>query len=220
MTFTNHDALKQRHRALRDGYPTNLNLRVHRALSWLKCSEMTDHDDGRFIFLWIAFNAAYACEIDERCRLSEQATFMSFLERLCSLDTGKLIDNLVWKEFSGGIRVLLDNPFVFQSFWDFQSGKLSEDEWQSRFAKGKKLAQQALAGGRTPVLLGVLFNRLYTLRNQLMHGGATWSGKVNRQQIHDCTQLLAKLVPVIIGLMLDHPEIDWGPACYPVVDAA
>lgn len=219
MTGTNHDALKQRHRTLREGYPPNLNLRVHRALSWLKRAEMADDDDGRFIFLWITFNAAYACEIDERYGLSEQATFMSFLERLCALDTGKRIDNLVWQEFSGGIRVLLDNPFVFQSFWDFQAGKLGEAEWQSRFAKGKKLAQQALAGGRTPALLGVVFNRLYTLRNQLIHGGATWNGKVNRKQLHDCAQLLGKLVPAIIELMLDHPENDWGPACYPVVDA-
>ena len=36
MTGTNPDALKQRHRTLREGYPPNLNLRVHRALSWLK----------------------------------------------------------------------------------------------------------------------------------------------------------------------------------------
>lgn len=218
MTDTNHDALKQRHRSLREGYPPNLNLRVHRALSWLKRSEMAEDDDGRFIFLWIAFNAAYACEIDERYGLSEQATFMNFLDRLCELDTGKRIDNLVWQEFSGGIRVLLDNPFVFHSFWEFQAGKLAEAEWLSRFAKGKKLAQQALAGGRTPVLLGVVLNRLYTLRNQLVHGGATWNGKVNRKQLHDCAQLLGKLVPLIIELMLDHPEIDWGPACYPVVD--
>lgn len=215
-----HEILKQRHRALRDGYPRNLNLRVHRALSWLKRSEQADDDDGRFIFLWIAFNAAYACEIDERYGLSEQATFMGFLEKLCALDTGKRIDGLVWQEFSGGIRVLLDTPFVFKSFWDFQAGKLEETEWQSRFAKDKKVAQQALASGRTPTLLGVVFNRLYTLRNQLIHGGATWNGKVNRKQLRDGAQLLGKLVPVIIELMLDHPEVDWGPACYPVVDAA
>lgn len=223
VSLMNHLTLKQRHRSLREGYPPNLNLRVHRALSWLKRAEMAaaeDDDDGRFIFLWIAFNAAYASEIDELCRLSEQATFMGFLERLCVLDTGKRIDNLVWQEFAGGIRVLLDTPFVFQSFWDFQAGKLGEDEWQARFAKGKKIAQQALAGGRTPALLGVVFNRLYTLRNQLIHGGATWNSKVNRKQLRDCGQLLSKLVPVILDLMLDHPEIDWGPACYPVLENA
>ena len=219
----NLHTLKQRHRNLREGYPPNLNLRVHRELSWLKRAEIAaaeGDDDGRLIFLWIAFNVAYAREIDEHCRLSEQATLMGFLERLCGLDTGKRIDNLVWQEFAGGIRVLLDTSFVFQSFWDFQAGKLVEDEWLARFAKGKKIAQQALAGGRTPALLGVVFSRLYTLRNQLIHGGATWNSKVNRKQLRDCGQLLSKLVPVILGLMLDHPEIEWGSACYPVLENA
>ena len=45
--------------------------------------------DARFIFLWIAFNAAYATEIDERFRLSEQETFRSFLARLVELDFGE-----------------------------------------------------------------------------------------------------------------------------------
>lgn len=69
-----HDTLKQRHRAVRESYPANLNIRVHRALSWLKRAEMAEaenDDDGRYIFLWIAFNAAHASEIDEYRRLSE-----------------------------------------------------------------------------------------------------------------------------------------------------
>ena len=69
-----HATLKRRHRQERDSQPTNLSLRLHRALSWLNRAEQAEDDDGRFIFLWIAFNAAYATEIDERYRLSEQAT--------------------------------------------------------------------------------------------------------------------------------------------------
>lgn len=214
-----YELLKQRHRSLRDGFPPNLNLRVHRALSWIKRAEMADDEDGQFIFLWIAFNAAYATEIDESLRLSEQATFRAFLEKICSLDKSKQIDGLVWQEFSGSIRILLDTPFVFQSFWDFQSGKINEAEWTSRFAQGKRAAQQALTSGNTPVLLGVIFNRLYTLRNQLIHGGATWNSSVNRKQLHDCNQLLGKLVPLIVALMLDNPNTLWGDACYPVIEA-
>ena len=59
--------------------------------------------------------------------------------------------------------------------------------------------------------------RLYTLRNQLIHGGATWNGSVNREQLRDCVGLLSKLVPVIIDLMMDSPDTLWGDACYPVV---
>jgi len=202
--------LKQRHRQERESQHPNLRLRVHRALSWLD-------RDGRFIFFWIAFNAAYATEIDEQRRLSEQETFKAFLEKLCALDKKKRIDALVWQEFSGSIRVLLDNPYVFQSFWDHQSGKIDETNWKNRFAGGKRAAQQALASGNTPILLGVLFNRLYTLRNQLIHGGATWDGSVNREQLRDCAGLMGKLVPLIIELMMDSPDTLWGGVCYPVV---
>lgn len=186
----NFEQLKTRHRALREHSPANLKLRVHRALSWLQRAEMAEDEDGRFIFLWIAFNAAYATEIDDNRRLSEQETFKSFLEKLCELDEHRQIEQLVWQEFSGSIRILLDTPVVLQSFWDFHSGKISETQWKERLAQGKRMASQALASGNTPQLLGVVFNRLYTLRNQLMHGGATWNGSVNRKQLKDCANLL------------------------------
>ena len=214
----NFEQLKTRHRTLREHSPSNLNLRVHRALSWLQRAEMAEDEDGRFIFLWIAFNAAYATEIDDDRRLSEQETFKGFLEKLCDLDEHKKIEHLVWQEFSGSIRILLDTPFVLQGFWDYHSGKISEAQWKERLAQGKKMANQALASGNTPQLLGVVFNRLYTLRNQLIHGGATWNSSVNRKQLKDCANLLGKLVPVIIELMMAHPDTLWGDACYPVVE--
>ena len=216
----NFEQLKTRHRTLRKHAPGNLNLRVHRALSWLQRAEMAEDEDGRFIFLWIAFNAAYATEIDDDRRLSEQETFKAFLEKLCELDAHQQIEQLVWQEFSGSIRILLDTPFVLQSFWDYHSGKISEAQWKERLAQGKKMATQALASSNTPQLLGVVFNRLYTLRNQLIHGGATWNSSVNRKQLKDCANLLGKLVPVIIELMMTHPDTLWGDACYPVVELA
>jgi len=215
-TSLEHAALKQRHRLVRDGHPTNLTLRIHRALSWLNRAEQAEDADGKFIFLWIAFNAAYAQELDDH--ISDKATFTAFLQKLCDLDTGKRIDGLIWKEFSGSIRTLLDNPYVFHLFWEFQRGRIDEGEWKDRFASAKKSAQIALASGNTPALLSVMFNRLYTLRNQLIHGGATWDGKVNRDQLRDCTRLLGKLVPVIIAVMMDNPNALWGEAVYPVVD--
>ena len=61
---------------------------MHRALSWLNRAEQlarSGDTDGQFIVLWIAFNAAYATEIDERYRESEQLTFRGFLEKLTEL---------------------------------------------------------------------------------------------------------------------------------------
>lgn len=163
-------SLKNRHRLVRDGHPVNLTLRIHRALSWLNRAEQAEDVDGKFIFLWIAFNAVYAQELDDNDRTSDRSAFTAFLEKLCDLDTGKRIDDLVWKEFSGSIRALLDNPYVFHSFWEFQRGRIDESEWKDKFASAKKAATLALSGGKTSRLLSLVFNRLYVLRNQLFHG--------------------------------------------------
>lgn len=56
-----HATLKAKQRAIRDGFPETMGLRVHRAISWVgRAEDCGDDHDARFIFLWIAFNAAYA----------------------------------------------------------------------------------------------------------------------------------------------------------------
>lgn len=215
-----YQTLKARQRAERDGYPDNLGLRVHRALSWLNRAEQEADSDSRFIFLWIAFNAAYATEIDDRQGLSEQASFNAFLKKLHDLDHGKRLGEIVWSAYSGAIRVLLDNPYVFAGFWDYQKGNQTEAQWQQSFHAAKKAANHALATQDTPRLLAIVLARIYTLRNQLIHGGATWASSVNREQIRDCVSIMGELVPAVIEIMMDSPGTLWGDASYPVVAAA
>ena len=216
-----YERLKARQRAERHAHHPNLALRVHRALSWLGRAEqfaIQVDPDAQFVFLWIAFNAAYATEIDERYRLSEQQTFRAFLDKLASLDAERRLEALVWNEFPGSIRLLLDNPYVFQEFWSFHNGVIPEDQWKHSFAAAKRAAKAALGNRDTVSVLSIVLSRIYTLRNQLMHGGATWSSAVNREQIRDCNQLMGRLVPAVIEIMLDHPGTLWGDACYPVID--
>ncbi|MEQ1581444.1 MAG: hypothetical protein ABL964_12680 [Steroidobacteraceae bacterium] len=216
-----YEKLKARQRAERHAHHPNLALRVHRALSWLDRAEQLAAEgdqDGSFVFLWIAFNAAYATEIDDRYRLSEQDSFRAFLQKLKDLDQPGRIEKLLWSEFAGSIRVLLDNQYVFQDFWNFKNGTLAEDEWKRRFVDAKKVAQLALASRDSVTVLSVVMSRIYTLRNQLVHGGATWNSKVNRDQIRDCSTFLGKLVPLVIEIMLDNSTTLWGDACYPVVE--
>ena len=216
-----YERLKTRHRAEREAFHENLSLRVHRALSWLQRAEQlgTEGDpDGQFIFLWIAFNAAYATEIDEQYRKTEQETFRAFLQKLADLDASKArFEALVWTEFPKSIRVLLDNPYVFQPFWDFHNQRLGEDEWKERFAAAKRAAHKALEKRDTVTALSVVLARIYTLRNQIIHGGATWKSGVNRDQLRDCVSIMGKLVPLIIEIMMDHPGTLWGDGVYPVV---
>ncbi|MGB1479490.1 MAG: hypothetical protein ACPG9R_17075, partial [Marinobacter salsuginis] len=127
------------------------------------------------------------------------------------------LDELVWTAYSNAIRVLLDNPYVFSCFWDHQKGRLSEDQWKHSFDGAKKAANAALAQQNTPIVLSIVFSRIYTLRNQIIHGGATWNGSTNRDQIRDCVAILTDLVPVVIEVMMDNPGALWGEAGYPVV---
>jgi hypothetical protein len=212
-------SLKARQRLERAGHSTNLALRVHRALSWLDRAERCGDDmDARFIFLWIAFNAAYANEIGDRDRPPELQMFNRFLQKLVDLDREKMLYELIWTEFPNSIRVLLNNRFVYQPFWDYHNGRIDEPQWQQRFANANAAANRALAAGNTTQVLSIVLERMYTLRNQLVHGGATWNSRVNRDQLRDCAAFLGKLVPFVILLMLDNPNTLWGDACYPVVE--
>ena len=213
-----YETLKTHHRKVRDDYPLSLNLRIHRALSWLNRAEQCDDGDGQFIFLWIAFNAAYANEIGEGEKSPEQKIFGQFITKLVDLDKGDTLYNLMWQEFPGCVRVLLDNKYVFKPFWDYHNGKISEEQWDSSFKSAKQAASRALAEHRPTAVFTAVLSRMYTLRNQLMHGGATWNSAVNRDQIRDCSALLGKIVPFIIQLMLDNPGTLWGDACYPVIE--
>jgi hypothetical protein len=210
-----HARLKARQRAERDGWHEFVSLRIHRALSWLDRAERCDDDDGRFVFLWIAFNAAYANETGQ-VRIIESQRFGDFLQRLADLDGRERLASVIWQHFPGAIRVLLGNQFVFQPYWDHLNQLPDSNDWEDRFAKANKAAGQALARRDTGTVLGVVFARLYTLRNQLIHGGATWNSSVNRDQLRDANAILGALVPHVIEIMMDNAFEHWGEACYPV----
>jgi hypothetical protein len=177
-----------------------------------------DDQDARFIFLWIAFNAAYANDIHDRGLITEQGLFSGFVSKLVDLDKENLLHEIVWSEFPNSIRLLIDNQYVFQPFWDYHNGRIEESVWLERFRKDKATAHRALGNGNTALVLGVLLGRLYTLRNQMIHGGATWNSKVNRDQVRDASQIMGKIVPASVHIMMEHPNALWGDASYPVVE--
>jgi hypothetical protein len=210
--------LKLKHRNVRDQFPESLSVRVHRALSWLDRSEMETEDfDSKFIFLWISFNAAYAQEFEGVESFTQQELLGGFIERIVSNDKRKLIYNLLWHQFSGPIRTLINNQYVFQPYWSYLKGQRTESEWKESFLKAKQAANICLAEDNTTVLLQIVLSRLYVLRNQMLHGLATWNGKVNRDQLRDGTAILERLVPIIIDLMMDDPHRNWGDHAYPVI---
>ena len=213
------ERLKSRQRAIRDGFPTHLALRVHRALSWLQRAELAGEDlDAAFIFYWIAFNAAYADERPDVTATGERSCFSDFFGRVGNLDPQRRVYAALWQRFPASIRLFLDNKYVFQPFWNHQNGLPGNADWEERFERSRRRIHRALAERDTPVILTCLFDRLYVLRNQLVHGGATWNSSVNRQQVGDGARIMAFLVQLFIDIMMDHPQSDWGAPYYPVVE--
>jgi hypothetical protein len=210
--------LKQKQRAIREGFPEQLGLRTHRALSWLQRAELETEDaDVRFILLWISFNAAFAADLKDD-GFGTRDEFRTFFGGLIERDKDKRIYNAVWNRFSQEIRLLLSNRYVFASFWHHHNGVPGYADWEAKLAASNRITADALVQTNTLRILIMLFDRLYVLRNQLVHGGATWNGTVNRSQVTDGAAVLANLVPVFIDIIMDNPDHDWGKPFYPVIE--
>lgn len=216
---TNYRDLKDKQRSLRDGFQKNLALRVHRSISWLNRAEKDrDDTDSTFIFLWISFNAAYAEDIPQLHVSSERGMFGGFLEKMLAFDNSGLIYNAIWLKFSGPVRLIMNNPYVFQPFWQHHNGVDGYEDWEQRFDRSKTRLHDAIIKKDTRIVLNTLFDRLYVLRNQLVHGGATWNSAVNRSQVKDGAEILAILMPIFLHLMMDNPQAEWPAPNYPVVE--
>lgn len=212
-------ALKTRERAIRDSFPATMGLRVHRAISWIGRAEACgDDNDARFIFLWIAFNAAYADETAfSDPRPGERTAFLDYFRKAVSFDRDQRIYDAIWKGFSGPIRVLMGNKFVFGPFWSHHNGLAGYEDWEQRLQSSIRVFGNALQNNDTAKVLNLVFDRLYVLRNQIVHGGSTWNSSVNRGQVRDGAAILGFLMPVFVDIMMDHPNEDWGTPFYPAV---
>ena len=228
--------------------------RMRRAFSWLEKSNKTDNPHEKFIFLWIAFNAAYGAEtIGAKVytsRVPETDRFKKFLREILRRDEKKEIESMIWNEdFSEPIRVLLDNQYVFRQFWDFVQGEKTEKEWEKSFqlynrrvkrylekakpvpvtwhTKHNRRVKNNLAGrshvNTVGALLEEIFYRLYTLRNQIFHGGTTFADGWGKSQLRDGSRIMASLVPIILNIMQadisQNPDSEvWGRVAYPRIN--
>ena len=201
-----------------DKFPDGFNLRMRRSLSWLGRAEKemnADDPDAAFVFYWIAFNAVYV--EGKREFSSERFVFSDYFDKILELDESMAIYNLIWQEFSDPIRNLLDNRYVFEPFWRHYNGMPGNEDWEIRFYRSRQRVHTFLAEQNTKGILSTLFDRLYVLRNQLLHGGATWKGSLNRPQVKDGARVIGSLVPQFVALMMDYPENDWGGSYYPAI---
>ena len=91
--------------------------------------------------------------------------------------------------------------------------------WEDSFIKANRRVEYALKEKNSQVILGILMERLYVLRNQLIHGGATWNSGKNRDQVSDGNKFLKDFVPCLLEIMLKYPNANWGDNNYPILRA-
>ncbi len=211
--------LRAREQALPDDFPADLKLRIHRALSWLmRAEKQEDDDDAAFIFYWVAFNALYGHQArDTHFSNGERNAFQEYFQKISLLDSEKQIYDELWRNFSASIRILIQNKFVFQPFWNNYHGIAGYEDWELSFERARDLGHRALENEDTVQILSIIFDRLYVLRNQVFHGVSTWQSSVNRAQIKDATRILAFLLPLFVDLMMRNPDFPWGKPGYEVI---
>ncbi len=205
--------------------------RMRRADAWVERSEQEGTEDiERFMFLWIAFNAAYGNEtalhdfVERYEKESESHRFETFIGNIVKQDGQDVLEEIVWKEFTGPIRILLNNHYVFQPFWKSVCISGNSSDWQRSFRGSVVKANRALSERDVCTVLSIVFHRLYTLRNQIFHGGATHPSGFGHAQIRDGSRIMASLVPAIIDIMRqdirNNPDSEtWGKVAYPRINA-
>ena len=197
--------------------PKEHQTRLWRAVRWYQCAERYVEDDADvcFIALWIALNACYANHAPGQRKKYKKGNwelfkFKLFANTLVSLDQEDALCNCFQRN-AQLLRDLINNQYVFEPFW--RSLAAGNKKWEPAFEGAKKRAERALDGGDATALLGLVLERLYVLRNQLLHGHATYEGNKNRDQVIDGKNILMEILPIIIRLMIDHPH-GWGPIAY------
>ena len=198
-----------------------LNHRLRRTLSWLGRAEREIEDsDAAFIFLWIAFNAMYDQQGVPPFHEREKANFKAYLDTIFCLESDRM--DAVMRNLSTDVENLLNNKYVFRN---------AHEDWKRRL-KDRKGKRESVWYKRTKETLHQLLDSLYALRNQMLHGSATWNGNVNRPQVISGAKIMATLVPHFIDVMIRHPDGPqpvrdevaagahaggWGAPRYPVV---
>jgi hypothetical protein len=218
-----YETLKHELRTRRDDFTQVHGTRLHRSLSWLKAAEeqlKSDNVDQAFINLWISFSACFYIEGEE--------PIAPFIEKLVALDDQQRIYTCLWNEYSGSVKALIKNPYVFAEFWEAQRLKGDQKEtveaieaiesvWRISFNQSSVEALNCLSRKKVAPLFSIVLDRLYVLRNQVLQGGATYQSQVNREQVNDGVALLSSIMPILISIMLNSSEEDWGDIAYPVI---
>jgi hypothetical protein len=207
---------KERFAALGGQQPTAI--RFHRACSWLarveQMPEGQDHDLA-LVSLWIAFNSLYGqWDCQKREPKPDRESWRAFVDRILKLDRENVVPAML-QEHKRLVLALLGDEYVSAYFW--------QEPTVVRAKTSRKAAHNAhtwYIEHRWIQILDEILARVYVVRCQLVHGAATYGGRLNRTSLKHCTTMMQRLLPAILLVWIDHgANEDWGSMCYPPLNA-
>ena len=217
-----------------ESQPRHNDDRMRRAKSWHKHSLHAQCDDDKFMFLWIAFSAAYGLalldpNVHAGSAQKEWDKLKGFLRKLVDKDTEQALRDVLWRRelsdrhgdglLHGPVPRLLSEQYVYCFFWYYVHNGVEhhavENDWRTEFCMTNNRSTKHLSKSKASVtsaevryVLEQVFSRLYTLRNQTFHGGTTCGPKgKGREQLADATEVMKALVPAILGILQTHIDL-------------
>lgn len=164
---------------------------------------------------WIALNSLYgAWDPADGRAVGHQDSLRVFLERLLKIDQGSRLKG-VMVEHKRLVLALLEDKFLNDYFWE------GPEQSDGRLTRDRHRAQGWYVEQRWLVILEAVLERIYLLRCQLVHGAATFGGKLNRTAVGRSATMLGHLVPAALEVVIScGADQNWGIMCYPPLHSA
>jgi len=204
----------------------NNHRRIERMNNWIEHArslagkEANDHI--RFLFYWIAYEAAYKPYKQNR-KVYEHQLRECFHKKVSKCISASKRFQRVLKASKREAIQLIELRQANRKFWYEQDGwDESPQVWETRFKKevdqNKKSIDLAAYDGRKLVpVLNALFENLNIVRNQIVHGGSSGIHSFGLNQVIWGTKLLKSIIPAFRDCIKQNPLIDWGEPPFPRV---
>lgn len=193
-----------------------VRIRLHRAFSWMQrvddlVEATIDADDARLVYYWIAFNALYGrWDAEEREPQPDRGALRVFTRTLFEHDRDGLLPTMM-REHKKLAESIVGDEYLNRYYWQDPN-----DTTAKKAQNGVHKLRSMLVEGRCRAAMEMTIDRVYLARCQLIHGAATFDGRLNRDAVRRCARFMELFLPAMAVIIIDHAwREDWGALCYP-----
>ena len=205
----------------------NNTQRLRRVKAWINLAGVTpsapgetmgdDHviDDAvRFVFYWVAFEAAYG--IAKKCNLgrSKDGVMKEFINRAVKIDE-PAFKNLL-DQHEADVNKILNLRAIYPDFWKRDANGKPPKGWKQRLTQEY---EEFLKNDDTANKLLIVFERLKVARNQIFHGASSRRKSFGTAQVEHGLKILSAIIPkfgeVMEKNMTGSSPCDWKQVPYP-----